>query len=324
MNRASRIVRALLALCGGVLACLIVLARVGIQGPPVAVAAGTGVLAAGAAAAAFVLAAWRLRAPSGRRGRDFGEALGMAGVFLLALAGFANWAFEYRALMVLQEGEQVMLDGAHLDAEASGPLGGRIRPNGSLRLEKVRWVVAEDGFLAESDLRYASPAGGTNELTIVSGRSSARVGGVFLHQGAFGFVPRIVVSHDRKKLYERWTPIHSRFEPGRAVAFEETIDIEPDVTLSVGVSLDRLDEEMKGHPVLGLQLRRGQEVIGAGELLPGHGADLREGWHVGFAGLRRWSEIDIVSEPHRRTALLGASMAVVGGIVFALAAWRRT
>jgi len=89
------------------------------------------------------------------------------------------------------------------------------------------------------------------------------------------------------------------------------------------ISLDDLDERMKGHPRLAVRVAKGGRAIGSGELLPGHFADLEDGYRVGFAGLKRWSEIDVSRRSYRGTAVAGLAVAALGAVLWPLAAWRR-
>jgi hypothetical protein len=324
MIPSARVVRLVLAASAVGMAVLIAVARKSTEAPPSWVAAAIAAAAACAAAVGLVLAVRTMRARDGHAWQAAGEALAMLGLLVLVGAGLSNWLLEYRGLLLLQEGDAVVLGPeSHLRDLTVGPLGRLTQPSGLLQLDRVRLLPAEAGFVAESSLRYTDDDGKARDVMIRTG-GPARVGPVTLHQGAFGFVARIVVQHQGTTLFDRWVPIESKVDERRAIAFDAKLDVgQAGVTLAVAVGLDHLDEAMKGHPVLGVELRKGDEVLGAGELLPGHGATMTDGWHVGFGGLKRWSELDLSRESFPRTALGGIALTLAGTMVFAAARWRR-
>ena len=64
------------------------------------------------------------------------------------------------------------------------------------------------------------------------------------------------------------------------------------------------------------------EPLGQGTLLPGHFADLDEGFRVGFVDLKRWSEIDVSRRNYGEPVLGAGLVAVLGVLIWPLAAWR--
>ena len=66
-------------------------------------------------------------------------------------------------------------------------------------------------------------------------------------------------------------------------------------------------------------MRRDGQVLGAGKLRPGEFADLEGGYRVGFAGLKKWAEIDISRRNYPGPILWGAGVAAAGVLVWLLA-----
>jgi hypothetical protein len=56
--------------------------------------------------------------------------------------------------------------------------------------------------------------------------------------------------------------------------------------------------------------------------LPGHFADIDEGYRIGFAGLERWSEIVISRRSYGQVVLAGTGLLVVGAVLWLVAVWR--
>ena len=88
------------------------------------------------------------------------------------------------------------------------------------------------------------------------------------------------------------------------------------------VDLATLDAAMKGHATLVLSVRREGAAIGRGKLLPGHFADLEQGYRLGFAGLQKWSEVDVSRRTYGSAVLAGAALALGGVVLWPIAAWR--
>ena len=88
------------------------------------------------------------------------------------------------------------------------------------------------------------------------------------------------------------------------------------------LTLEDLDDDMKGHPTLELVAERDGAVVGKGTLRPGAFAELSDGTRVAFSGLRRWSEIDFSRRRYPLPMLAGAALLVLGLLVWPLAAWR--
>jgi hypothetical protein len=298
--------------------------RSGVLAPwPLALAAIAGAMTAAAAVALVVAIVRAVTSRAGRWARA-SEATLLTGLLLAAGAGLANWAFSYRGFVVLTEGEEVSIaDGEQLQGAIAGPLARSAELEGRLRLAEVELTPAGPGGFLPASRVVLTRAGAPSLDAWVTPSRGAAVGPATLHQGAFGFSPRVVVQKGAKVVVDRTIPFTSRREGAEGVAFETRIDLEPGVVLEAGIDLSGLDERMKGHPRLAVELRRGERLLGAGMLSPGHGATMEEGWHVGFAGVKMWSEIDVSRRTYRMHLLAGIALALLGASAWGVAGWRR-
>jgi hypothetical protein len=210
-------------------------------------------------------------------------------------AGSANWLLGLQGFMVLVEGDTVPLfaPGRQMDGFEAGPLADPGEMRITLRLDKVELVPRDDGFVPEGRLSVKRE-GIAQEEVVMDPARVVSVGPLRLHQGAFGFAPRIVVLKDGATVFDETVPFTTRREGPQGVAFEGEAAVEaPDVVVRGVVDLEGLDERMHGHPRLRVELSKNGEVLGSGILRPGFFADVEGGWRVGFAGAKKWSEIDI-------------------------------
>jgi hypothetical protein len=182
--------------------------------------------------------------------------------------------------------------------------------------------AGEGGFLPRSRLRLWREGEDVRRHEL---RPSASVsaGSLRLLQGAFGFAPRIVILRDEETLFDRVVPFRTERRGPTGVTFEGRFLLERESLDVAGVvSLASLDEGMRGHATLSLTVRRDDALIGRGSLLPGHFAEIEQGYRVGFAGLERWSEILVSRRNYRGFVLLGTSLALVGAILWPVSIWR--
>lgn len=308
----------LLALAAGAWACL----RAGVLLHDPALLAAL----AGAALAAFLARAVQLavRVVRGATPRRIAgaELLLVAGVAVSLASGGLNWLFGLQGAVILIEGEQVKLsEGAQLQQFEAGPLARIDEMALQMRLERVELIPAgADGFLPLSHLGFQR-AGERPQLLSVTSQKKATVGTLRVFQGAFGFAPRLVLVREGKTVFDQVVPFTSRLSgPGGAVAFEGEARVESlGVALAGRVSLESLDEGMRGHPTLELTMRGKEKELGRGTLLPGQFADLPQGWRVGFAGLKMWSEVDIIRRTYSPFVLAGGAVALAGLLALALA-----
>ena len=289
--------------------------------PPYAVAAlAAAVLVAAAAAFAADLASLA----SQRRLATAASALVFGGVLLAGGAGLVGWTRSVQGYALLAEGEPLSIASvADLQKHWGGPLGSVEELRGTLLLEKLSLAPAERGFSPVSRvvLRAASGATSTVEVTPVA---PASLGTLRLHQGAFGFAPRLVVLREGRTLLDQHVPFRTRVLEDRAVAFDGEVDVpSEDVHVAGEVDISSLDERMRGHPTLYVRIQKGGKEIGGGELRPGHSAELEGGYRIVYAGLRRWSEIDVRRRGPVGWVRVGLYLAAAGLLLWPLAAWRR-
>jgi hypothetical protein len=272
----------------------------------------------------FLLIAWGLRRSSGRRLTAVSEMLLTAGVLLTLLFGMTNWMLRLQGFVVLNERETARLHGGtDLQVFEAGPLARLDEMNLALALDELELVPAGgDGFVPLSRLRVWREGEEAVQLE-VQPSSSASSGSLRFLQGAFGFAPRVVILRNEETVFDRVVPFRTERRGPSGVSFEGRFVLEREGLEVAGVvSLASLDEGMRGHATLHLTVGRGGSVIGRGSLLPGHFAEIGEGYRVGFAGLDRWSEVLVSRRNYRTTVLVGVSLALLGAVVWPLAAWR--
>ena len=108
----------------------------------------------------------------------------------------------------------------------------------------------------------------------------------------------------------------TQLQGGTGISFEQSFTVaEHGLEVRGTVLLESLDEAMRGHPTLALELKHEGEVVGAGTLLPGHFADLEGGYRLGFAGMKMWQEIDISRRNYPEPMLIGAVIAALGALL---------
>lgn len=315
-TRPRAILRAALASLAALAVAAWVSFKLGIAVPPASIAAlAASTLALIAAEATLNLAA-AVHGPL--RTLAAARAATLAGVLLAGGAGLINWARGIQGFVVLSEGGTVALGGELQELDA-GPFADLTELDAAIRLERVDLVPASDGFLPESHLAVLRAGRPDAPLVVRPGRAGAD-GPLRLYQGAFGFAPRVVVAVGGRTVLDRAVPFTTRRE-GMGVAFEGAFEV-ADEGLAVrgAVSLDALDGQMRGHPRLAVEVRRGDAVLGAGELSPGHFAELDGGVRVGFVGVDRWSEVDVARRSERPLVFGGAALAAAGLVTWTAAA----
>lgn len=276
--------------------------------------AATAVVLAVVRAALTVAAAARRRIGPLRAAADL---LVMAGVALAIGGGVWNWARGFQGFVVLTEGDAVPL-GRHLRDFRAGPLADTRLLDGALKLVDVKFTKVEGALFSPESHLVLEREGEPEKRIVVSQGSAGAVGAVRFHQGAFGFSPRIVVEESGRTLLDEAVPFETRGDAEGAVVFEGQVAV-PGRSISVEgrVSLAELDpEDLKGHPILHVNVVEDGKRKGPGELLLGHFVEVRPGLRVGLAGMSRWSEIDVAHRSYRSAMLAGAGLLAAG-----LAAW---
>lgn len=266
----------------------------------------------------IVQLARRVRAVA--RARTLAELVLLAGVVVALAAGSANWLFGLQGAAILIEGERASLrQGQDLVQFQAGPLARIDEMDLRMRLDKVELTPAgSTAFFPTSHLSFQRAGTPPVALTVDS-RTSASVGSLRVFQGAFGFAPRLVVMHQGRVLLDQVVPFYSLPSGRGALAFEGELRVEAhDLLVSGRVNLDSLDDRMRGHATLELIARKGGKALGGGTLTPGTFAELPDGYRIGFAGLKKWSEIDLTRRNYSRVVLGGAGLAL-GGLLALLA-----
>ncbi len=277
---------------------------------------------------AFVLRLLGILRRLGRERRRWASAAAemalLSGVVLALGGGMTNWLLGLQGAVILHEGESALLrGGTDLQHFEAGPLARLEEMELVLTLRSVELEAAgPDLYYPRSRLllaRHEQPL--PLELTP---RQSARAGNLRFFQGAFGFAPRIVILREERTLFDRVVPFLTNLHSRGGLSFEGRFTVESEQLEVEGmVDLTSLDEGMRGHATLVLTVRREGDVIGRGSLLPGHFATLDDGYRIGFAGLSKWSEIDIFRRTYTHVVLVGAAMALVGVVFWPLALWRK-
>jgi hypothetical protein len=259
------------------------------------------------------------------RGRYAARLLLLSGILIAGIGGSVNWLLSLQGVVVLSEGEIVPLStGAHLQEFEAGLLSNIDEMQLGLQLEELELVPQEDGgFYPRSLIRVASEADEEATTLSIDPFKYARFQKIRFHQGAFGFAPRIVILQAGREILDRAIPFLSRRSDSAEVSFEERFTVSREELEVAGrIDLRSFDKGMKGHATLHLEVLQGGEPIGQGSLLPGHFAEIDQGYRIGFAGLDRWSEIDISRKNYSAVVLAGGGLILLGALVWPLAWWR--
>jgi len=252
-----------------------------------------------------------------------GELLAILGVVGALAAGSANWLLGLQGYVILREREVARLrEGADLQMFEAGPLADLEEMDLRIGLDELEFVPTGDGaFFPRSILQVDRR--GERTRTSTDPHTAGQAGSLRFYQGAFGFAPRVVILRGEELLFDRVVPFVTRLHDRRGITFSESFDVESTrLHVDGEIDLASLDEAMRGHASLSLSLSRDGEPLGQGTLLPGHFADLDAGFRVGFAGLERWSEIDVARRNYAGPVLAGGVAALLGVLLWPLAAWR--
>jgi hypothetical protein len=257
------------------------------------------------------------------------ELLAIVGALITLGAGTANWLLGLQGYVILSQGESIRLqEGARLQAFVSGPLA---------RVDEMDVVVTLD----ELDLveRGAGRYDPTSRIRVwrshdrfdrldVAPRTPGESGPLRFHQGAFGFAPRITIVHDgdpRREVFDRVVPFVTERRGPDGLAFHGEFSIASDDLNVIGrVDLDSLDEGLRGHATLWLDVDKGDHALGGGPLLPGHFAEIGDDYRVGFTDLDRWSEIVVSRRNYAGWMVPGVAVTLLGWVLWLPARWKRS
>jgi hypothetical protein len=279
-----------------------------------------------AIAAAATLGGALFQAARGPRRVSAGaEALAAAGLLAIAAGGITNWVLAVQGFVLLREREPFRLSRtADIQAFTHGPLADLRELDLTIALGRLELAAAgEAGFRPVSRLRVLDAAGEEVGLTVSRGEAAPFRTLVF-RQGAFGFAPRVVVMRDGRELLDTYVPFRTIREGPDGVSFVGDFELSAEKLLVHGaITLEDLDDDMKGHPDLELSAERDGRRIGAGKLRPGEFAAFGDGYRIAFAGLQRWSEIDFSRRSYPVPMLGGLAALAAGVLLWPVAAWRR-
>lgn len=250
--------------------------------------------------------------------RAITAALLCAGLLAILGGGLANWLHSLQGYVILTEFDAVPLTGgSHLQEFEGGALSNAAEMNLTLQLEDLRLLPAQNGFLPVSRIRLIEKGRAPHVVEIARGRSAA-LRTLRFHQGAFGFAPRIVITKNGEAVFDRHVPFTTiTRDDGRTLSFDGDFTIETErLAVRGAISLESLNDDLRGHPRLGLRVERGGRPFGEGELEVGHFARLQDGYAIGFAGLKKWSEIDISRRNYPEPILAGAGLMFVGLVLW--------
>ncbi len=269
-----------------------------------------------AALAAIVLLITLIVLAAAIRGRSIAMMLFSVGLLLVYGGGMANYLFSLQGYTILSELEAIRLaEGRELQQFDAGPLSNVEEMDVTLQLEKVALIRSGNGFVPQTRLRIIRKGQTANVVTL--GESKGATDGTLrFMQGAFGFAPRIVITRDGQAIFDRTIPFTTRRVAGDRVSFEETFAIgSENMTVRGALDLASLDDELRGHARLGVVVTRAGQELGRGELTMGHFAQLRDGSYIGYAGLKRWAEIDVNRRNYRGPVVAGAVLVALSALV---------
>jgi hypothetical protein len=285
--------------------------------------AALGAVALAALSVELLLTIHELRRREGRIARA-GRALAIAGLLAMAASGSANWLLRLEGYTILKEREAVPLtSGKHLLRFEPGPLADASELDVVLQLTELELLPAGGGFWPEARLEVAPRSGAPSTLVLRQDRS-ATSGTLRFHLGAFGFAPRIVLLRDGETLFDQTVMFETRRLGAEAITFASDVPVGREGLVVNGeVRVTGMDERMKGHPQLRVRVQKDGVLLGEGELLPGHFAEIGGGYRVGLAGLTRWAEIIVSRRSYGVAIFAGVAMLTAGLALWSMAAWRR-
>jgi len=273
--------------------------------------------------ARIVQIGWRIPPGRTRWGPAIAEMCVVLGVVAALTAGTVNWLLSLQGFVILQEGETVALEGGtQLQVFEAGPMARLDEMELSLSMDEVELSpMGDGGFYPVSHLVLRRGAGEPKRLRI-DPRTSAADGQLRFYQGAFGFAPRIVIVRQERTVFDRVVPFVTRLHDSGGISFSGRFSVASEgLDVEGAVELASLDEALRGHATLALGVTRDGRSLGRGSLLPGHFAEIDQGYRIGFAGIEKWSEIDVSRRNYRGVVLAGALLAVLGGLAWPIAWW---
>jgi len=227
--------------------------------------------------------------------------------------------------VILAEREAVLLSTtAHLQEFHAGPLSDVNEMRMTLQLLELE-LIPQGGGMFRPSSRIRILQQDQEPVTLrVTPDEFATAGVLRFHQGAFGFAPRIVILRGTQTVFDRGVPFVTERKGPTGVSFGGLFRLEREgLDVTGRIDLASLDDGMRGHATLDLTVMRNGETLGNGSLKPGHFAEIEDGYRVGFAGLEKWSEIDISRRSYGRWVLVGLGATLAGVVIWPWARWSR-
>ncbi len=262
-----------------------------------------------------------LRGP--RRAASAAEAVTAASAMGVLAAGLHALATGFHGAVLVMERTPVNLASDDLAGLTAGPLSDRRERDVTVALARLQLAgVGPDGFRAVSKVQVLPAGGDEHGISLTQGKG-ARVGKLIFNQGVFGFAPRILVTQGGATLLDANVPFRTVRESAGELAFVEDFEVSSaGLVLHGAITLEDLNDDMKGHPRLQLAVERQGAPLGVGTLRPGEAVDLGD-LRIRFAGLQRWSEILFRRDRDTRPVVALVVASAVGALGWAVAAWRR-
>lgn len=289
-----------------------------------AVLFGVAHLALAVRAAALV---WSLFRSSARRAVAAAEMLATVGVLVALGAGTANWLLGLQGYAILHEGVSTRLrEGAQLQAFEAGPLARIDEMDVVVTLDEFDLVARGAGRFDPSSSLRVWHSHDRFDVLKVTPREAGESGPLRFHQGAFGFAPRITIVQQGetvREVFDEIVPFVTERQGPDGVSFHGEFELtEEGLDVAGRVDLTSLDEGLRGHATLWLDVSQEGESLGGGPLLPGHFADIDREYRIGFTDLQRWSEIVISRRNYAPLMKVGGVIMATGLLLWPLAWWR--
>ena len=125
---------------------------------------------------------------------------------------------------------------------------------------------------------------------------------------------------DRREVFDRVVPFVTERHGPDGLSFHGSFEIgAEDMRVEGRIDLDTLDDALRGHATLWVDVERSGVALGGGPLLPGHFAEIDDRYRVGFTDLRRWSEIVLTRRNYAGLMAPGLAATAVGWLLWPIA-----
>lgn len=244
------------------------------------------------------------------------------GAVVALVAGTSHWLLSIQSFLVLSEGDVVPVGArSHLQEVHAGPLARWVDLAVALQLDRVELVPrGPSQYEPRSHVTIVREGAPVARAAVEVGEP-AFAGPLRLQQGAFGFSPRIVIERAGRLTFDEHVPFTTSLAGAGGLSFGgDFTSAQDDLRVTGTVDIAELSEKMKGHVKLALQVTRGGAPLGQGQLGLGQFAELGDGYRIGFAGLKRWAELDLSRTHSRLPMAVGAALFALGLVASGAAA----